>query len=372
MSSVMTDPANAKPGQALGLGAAFAELGGKYWLHGLVAALGPIAGLLVFGYRQRQSADAGFLAIVLHCWRERAARQPGEGFFAPARTHFGEEAAEGPPAVLRIMVVFSMVTVFWALFEQHSSTWVEQAKSMNLVFEAPRWVWSGFAVPATVAMSLFGAVWLFAWVGNRKLPRIATQIALGVVGAWGLGALALQATSGGVTRVEMQAAQIAALNPLMVMIIIPLLNVFVYKPLDRRGTPLKPLARMAIGMFLAALSFVAVALLQARIDAAPPKSLHVLWQVIPYLIVTVSEVLVSVTGLAFAYTQAPRAMKSTIMGFWLLCVTFGNILVAFLAPLQRLSLEDFFWVFAALMGVAAVVFSLLARTYKGKTYLQAS
>ena len=50
---------------------------------------------------------------------------------------------------------------------------------------------------------------------------------------------------------------------------------------------------------------------------------------------TTAEVLVSVTGLEFAYTQAPRAMKSTIMGFWLLCVTFGNILVAFLAPMQK-------------------------------------
>jgi POT family proton-dependent oligopeptide transporter len=79
-----------------------------------------------------------------------------------------------------------------------------------------------------------------------------------------------------------------------------------------------------------------------------------------------------VTGLEFAYTQAPRRMKSTIMGFWLLCVTFGNILVAFLAPMQTiLSLSQFFWVFTALMIAAAVLFSILAYFYKGRTYLQA-
>lgn len=86
---------------------------------------------------------------------------------------------------------------------------------------------------------------------------------------------------------------------------------------------------------------------------------------------TTAEVLVSVTGLEFAYTQAPRRMKSTIMGFWLLGVTFGNVLVAFLAPMQTiLSLSQFFWVFTGLMVGAALAFMVLAYLYKGRTYLQ--
>jgi POT family proton-dependent oligopeptide transporter len=98
---------------------------------------------------------------------------------------------------------------------------------------------------------------------------------------------------------------------------------------------------------------------------------HALWQIIQYFIMTVAEVLVSVTGLEFAYTQAPRAMKSTIMSFWLLCVTFGNLLVAFLAPLQKtIALSQFFWLFAGLMGCAAAIFLVMALFYKGKTYLQ--
>jgi POT family proton-dependent oligopeptide transporter len=165
-------------------------------------------------------------------------------------------------------------------------------------------------------------------------------------------------------------AQMAAMNPLLVMIIIPLLNVLVYQPLERRGRPLKPLQRMTMGMFLAAFAFAAAALLQARIVAAGPGQVHVLWQIVQFFILTTSEVLISVTGLEFAYTQAPRAMKSTIMGFWLLCVTMGNVLVAFLAPLETLSLATFFWVFAGLMAAAAAIFALLAATYRGKSYLQ--
>ena len=59
------------------------------------------------------------------------------------------------------------------------------------------------------------------------------------------------------------------------------------------------------------------------------------------------------------------------MGFWLLCVTFGNILVAFLAPMEAiLSLSKFFWMFTALMALASVIFAAMAYSYKGKTYLQ--
>ena len=61
------------------------------------------------------------------------------------------------------------------------------------------------------------------------------------------------------------------------------------------------------------------------------------------------------------------------MGFWLLCVTLGNLLVAFLAPLQKtIALSTFFWLFAGLMAGAAAIFLLLALFYKGKTYLQQS
>ncbi len=171
--------------------------------------------------------------------------------------------------------------------------------------------------------------------------------------------------------IQMDAAQISALNPLFVMIVIPTLNFLVYAPLARRGFEVKPLQKMTVGMFLAGGAFVAAALTQQAIQQAGDGQVHALWQIVQYFIMTVSEVLVSITGLEFAYTQAPRAMKSTIMSFWLLCVTFGNLLVAFLAPLQKeMPLSQFFWLFAGLMAGAAAIFAVLAFFYKGKSYLQ--
>ena len=107
--------------------------------------------------------------------------------------------------------------------------------------------------------------------------------------------------------VKMDAAQLSALNPLLVMIVIPVLNLLVYAAAPcRAGIEIRPLQKMTAGMFLAAAAFAAAAVLQEAIQAAGNGVIHGLWQIIPYFIMTVAEVLVSITGLEFAYTQVPR------------------------------------------------------------------
>ena len=41
------------------------------------------------------------------------------------------EAIEGVRAVLRVLVLFALVTPFWSLFDQKASTWVLQANAMT-------------------------------------------------------------------------------------------------------------------------------------------------------------------------------------------------------------------------------------------------
>ena len=52
------------------------------------------------------------------------------------------------------------------------------------------------------------------------------------------------------------------------------------------------------------------------------------WQVPAYLFLSVGEVLVSVTALEFAYTQAPPSMKSVIMSLWYVTIAAGSLLRA--------------------------------------------
>jgi POT family proton-dependent oligopeptide transporter len=119
---------------------------------------------------------------------------------------------------------------------------------------------------------------------------------------------------------------------------------------------------MTAGMFLTVLSFVAAALVQLRIDAGHPTGL--LWQFPQYLLLTAGEVLVSVTGLEFSYTQAPRSMRSTIMSIWFLTIALGNLLT-FLVQFVRLSGTAYFAFFALLMLAAAFGFRIMARRYPG-------
>jgi len=129
-----------------------------------------------------------------------------------------------------------------------------------------------------------------------------------------------------------------------------------------------PLKRMGAGMFVAAASFVFVAVYQYQLDDG--NKISVLWQIIPFLVITMAEVMISITGLQFAYTQAPRSMKSTIMSMWLLTVFFGNMITAYVAKVNTFSGGNFFMFFAALMAFFAIVFALVAKNYEMKDYME--
>ena len=127
---------------------------------------------------------------------------------------------------------------------------------------------------------------------------------------------------------------------------------------------------MTIGFFFTAASFVVVAVVQGWIDRDGPGTVSVAWQALAYLLITIGEVLVSITSLEFAYTQAPKTMKSTIMGLYLMAVALGSVLVAFLAGFEKLPLDQFFWIFAGLCAGAGVLFGLRALLYVPKDYAQ--
>ena len=57
------------------------------------------------------------------------------------------------------------------------------------------------------------------------------------------------------------------------------------------------------------------------------------WQAIPYFIITAGEIFFSITGLSFAFSQAPASMKSILTAGWLLTASFGR-LIFILIPFQ--------------------------------------
>ena len=229
---------------------------------------------------------------------------PGIRLLDRALAEHPPEAVEAVRAVLRVLRVFAFVPFFWMLFDQKASAWVLQARTMDL-------------------------------------------------------------TVGSVT---VQASQLQAINPLLVLLLVPLTAWYLYPALDRTRFRLTPLRRMAIGMFIAGLAFVMVALIQVALDRG--NQLSVLWQLAPYVFLTLAEVLISVTGLEFAYSQAPPSMKSVIQSFWYATTMVGNFVVAVVARLNVFTGAGSFLFYAALVTAAGIGLALVASRHVDRQYFR--
>lgn len=157
-------------------------------------------------------------------------------------------------------------------------------------------------------------------------------------------------------------------NPAMIMVMIPIFTALVYPLFARGGEPVRALSKMRVGMFTIGVAFVAVAIIQGLITRG--YYLSAFWMLIPYLLLTISEVLVSITGLEFAYTQAPRAVKSTVMGMFYLTISIGNLIAAFVASANFLAGAEKFLFWAAAVALLGLVFIALTRNYKVAEYLE--
>ncbi len=101
------------------------------------------------------------------------------------------------------------------------------------------------------------------------------------------------------------------------------------------------------------------------------------WQLLAYLILTMGEVMVSITCLEFSYTQAPNRMKSLVMSVYLLSVTGGNLIVLLVNLFinnddgtSKLPGADYYWFFTGLMLAATAVYLVVAKLYRGRTFVQ--
>lgn len=171
-----------------------------------------------------------------------------------------------------------------------------------------------------------------------------------------------------------EAEQISFVNAAFILIYIPIFSMWLYPTLNKIGLKVTPLRKIGAGFVLTALSFVIIAIIQTWIDAG--QTPNIIWQIVAFMVLTAGEVLISITCLEYAYTQAPPSMKSTIMACFLLTVTVGNVIVSviqhskstggFFAQFQGAS---FFWLFVGICAATAVLFMLVSPRIKEKSYI---
>lgn len=74
-----------------------------------------------------------------------------------------------------------------------------------------------------------------------------------------------------------------------------------------------------------------------------PNSVHILWLIPQYVVITIAEIMLSITGIEFSFTQAPSTMKSLVQAVWLLTVAFGNLVVIIVAEAKIFSSQVNLW-----------------------------
>jgi POT family proton-dependent oligopeptide transporter len=238
----------------------------------------------------------------------------------PAGDKFFAEtlSPQGTRAIVNLIPLYLFVFPFFMLFDQTHSAWIDQANSMNCTI-------------------------------------------------WGSGEDAL----------KILPSQMQVVNPILVLILIPCFTYVLY-PLMGRFFTVTPLRKIGIGLFLTAASFAIIAIAQKRIDLG--QTPHIAWQFFAYIVLTAAEVMVSITALEFSYTQAPKKMKSFIMGVYLLVANaLGNIVTARVngyievkknEGVAILEGANYYWFFTGLMVAAAVIFVVWSQFYRGQTYIQ--
>lgn len=177
-----------------------------------------------------------------------------------------------------------------------------------------------------------------------------------------------------VLGLELLPSQIQAANPILILVMIPVFSYGVYPAMSRLMEP-TPLRRISIGLFLTSASFALAAVIEHWIVAGGMPSIG--WQLLAYVIITAAEVMVSITCLEFSYTQAPRTMKSLVMGLYFMSVSAGNLFTSQVNRLiqtpdgtSKLSGPAYYWLFAGLMMAAAVAFLGVVKFYRPRTYIQ--
>ena len=227
------------------------------------------------------------------------------------KLRFDSTRIEGIKAVYRVLSVFLFIPIFWGMWDMNQIEWIQQAQKMDL--------------------NLLG--------------------------------------------VEILPEQMANANSIFLLLFLPILTYIIYPFLDKLGFKPTLLKRFGYGLFITALSFVVIALIQSNIDGGGRPSGW--WQILAYALLSFGEAMVSPTGLEYAYTRSPISMKSTMTAIWLLMVAIGNIFAGYINSLmlsnkglaELLKGSNYYWFYVILMLVNVFFFILVSRKLQERIYV---
>lgn len=169
------------------------------------------------------------------------------------------------------------------------------------------------------------------------------------------------------------------LDPLALIIFIPLCDVVFYPALFRYGINFRPLQKITWGFYTGAAAMVWAAVVQHYIYKTNPcgyyaatcvdsngnpmvSPLNVWIQSGSYVLIAFSEIFASITGLEYAFTKAPRNMRSLVMSMFLFTNAVASALgEAFVSLSTDPLLVWNYGSIAVLCGISGIMFWIVVR-----------
>lgn len=272
-----------------------------------VSAMGSVLAYQFYGRRlQRTSAANGGSSTVAEA-----------GNLSPAETR---------ARIVCLMLVFVVVVFFWMAFHQNGSTLTFFAR--DFVAEKA----TGFAaLSLDVGNLLAMVIAVYAGLGCFQ-ARTAYGRSLGSgLFALAVGFLVWRWMGQGEVRVSAPLFQ--QLNPCFVVALTPI-SIAIFSGLARHGREPSAPVKIAVGMALAAVAYVLLAV--GSVGLPCPQAAHPVHvaDVSPnlltgtYLILTLAELLLSPIGISFVSRVSPPKSRGLMMGGWFVATAVGNLLVA--------------------------------------------
>ena len=262
-------------------------------------------------------------ALVFWLGRKRYVHAPPAGW-SKVRENFSGTSLG---ILLRLACLFVLVSPFYTLYYQNGSEWVLQADKMDLSYH-----WN-----------------IFGWHSDGSFL----------------------------------ASQIQSVNAFLILVFTPVFAYWVY-PLIGRLIKLNAQRKIVGGMIIMIVTFLPIILIQNQLGAGARPSY--LWQVLAYALLTAAEVMVSIPILEFAYTHAPRKMKSLVMAVYFACsISLGNFLENQLTSIMHsdrfihrfydmmVDLSDpahaikpvpnanFYWLFIGYLALGTILFAVISQ-----------
>ena len=267
--------------------------------------------------------------------------------------------------IVALLLVFGVVIFFWMAFHQNGSALTFFAKKYtNLSVSGSMRIWFNIFSLALIALSVYTGIGVFqSKTGkNKVLCGVVTLL------AWA-GAIALFMNMEDPTM--SQPSDFQQFNPFFVVALTPFSMLF-FGYLAKKGHEVSAPARIALGMFVAAVGFAVITLASTNLISPMDlgdKTQSILspsWLISTYFTLTLAELLLSPMGISFVSKVAPPKYKGMMMGGWFVATAIGNYLSSIPSMLwNRIPLMYNWGILIALCLISALVmFALLKKLNK--------